>query len=579
MNELQDCFSKVEEIEMHFRKTNNKSVVLLAKLSNSEWYKQNNFTRYLYKLKIHNDVVIKIAQKYNVNLFEYSNNTIMCEFNCNKKNISHLAINAAIEIVEIFDEYNRNIEDDFYKIQTEIGIAYGTIVYFNEYPQGQVIELAKRIQSHAKPNQILISQSLKDSCDISKITSKIGKALNYVSGDYFGFPVCLKTKDFLKKYTILELRALESFKGIKKENSYEEYWKNYRFEAYLSNIDSDANYTSFIKNNYYRVVYDLRYETILNKDILKFVCTTTAEQFNSSMRDTSLFSRYNLPINNEIINNISNLFVAEFVEVDGIKLIETNEEFPQTNSYYYCQWFTHPSLKNKIGTQVNIRYRISTIINKFSHFFYMTTEYPIQKLSMVFKSGNTDINRMWLVTHFSSESIPKIIYTPSQENAKEIEVTIENNEWIYPGNGVTFIWKLNSEGYSNTVEETIPQNSTEKITQKIYNQILIGGDSKVDYQKIDSISGNGNQINYKSTDTTLNYNDCQSQNNDFSKYIKQLEALVEGDNNLQIQIDVLKKELENGKPHPERKLFWEGVFSFGKHAAEIIAIISKIFET
>jgi hypothetical protein len=164
------------------------------------------------------------------------------------------------------------------------------------------------------------------------------------------------------------------------------------------------------------------------------------------MRDDNLLSRYNLPANKDIIENIAKIYRSDFVEINGTRLIETT--VPPSSPYYLMQCFSGEDTKRLQGQKVSIRYRISTIISKFAHFYYMTTTFPIQNLSMVFKSGNTDIRRLWVVPHFSSENIPKITYTPNNKTAKEIEVSIGNKEWIYPGNGVTFIWRLNSEGVS-----------------------------------------------------------------------------------------------------------------------------------
>ncbi len=580
MDETGIIFNNVEILEKHITDTNNKSVILFAKFSNATLYTQNSFIRYLYKVKIHNDTIAKIVEKHGGKIVEHiCNNAIMCEFNCTNNNIVHEAINAAIEIIEEFEKYNNQFEDELEKVQTGIGLAFGKVVYFyNNHPQGLIVELASRIQYNTKPNQILIHKDLKDSCDVTKIHSCIGDVLKYKCDDYFSEEVSLKMRGFSKIQKVIEVKAIDTFKGIKSEYEYAEYWKNYRFEAYLSNFESSTNYSDYIKNNYFRIVYDLRYETVLTKANLKFVCTTSQEQFNRAMKDNSLFSRYNLPNNPKFAEDISNLFIAEFVEVDGIPLDVVESSDSASDNYYYYQCFSHELLKAKIGQSVSIRYRITTIINKYAHFFYMTTEYPIQKLSMVFKSGDTDIQRLWLVTHFVSESIPKITYNPSQKNAKEIEVAIGNNEWVYPGNGVTFVWRLNSEGVPEELNLDLKEKQQISNTGNITKIVIGGVTNTMESQHIDQINGGNNQINYKSTASNQSINN-NSAVNDYSEYLAQIEKLIEDDEIRKQQFESLKKELEENSVKKDRKTFWEGVFSFGKHAAEIVAIIVKIFES
>lgn len=68
---------------------------------------------------------------------------------------------------------------------------------------------------------------------------------------------------------------------------------------------------------------------------------------------------------------------------------------------------------------------------------------------MSFEIGNTDIIKVWGIDYFSSFSsgiIPQYTYTPSKENVKKIEVSIDKNKWIYPRSGVTFVWRLSGEG-------------------------------------------------------------------------------------------------------------------------------------
>ena len=578
MDKIEDIFDSVEKLNDYFRTTKNRSVILFADLSNSTLFKQQrSFVNGLYKTKIHNSSITKIAIEYGGQVIKYIGDATMCEFVCTDSvNIIHNAINAAIKIIEYFNKYNSGIQDDMEKIQTKIGIAYGTVAYFYKNdPQGRVVDLAARIEGTAKPNQILIHKDVMDACDLSQVYSELGKANGYKPGDYFSPPINLRLKGIPEPQEIVEVKTESYFKGIEKDSKHIEHWKNYRFEAYLSQMDEDYINNKYICDNYFKLVYDLRYETVLNRTQFKFVCTTNMDQFNRAMNDASLFSRYNLPKNKNIVENIKILYKAESVIINKTQLTEI--EAPSSSPYYLMQCFSDSCLEELQGDTVSIRYRISTIINKYAHFYFMTTEYPIQNLSMVFKIGDTDIDRFWVVTHFSPDSVPTITYTPPDPaTAKEIEVSIGKSESIDPGNGVTFVWKLKSEGASKGAAAILSPDFSKPDNDSDVNKVM---GSIVYNQGIGSISGTGNQFkfNNKTGELTQTNNYSTTMESSVLEYLPKIEQLIQNDKNLNEQFEALKKELKTSPPQKDRKVFWEGAFSFGKNAAEIVAIIAKIF--
>lgn len=448
MHEIENVFRTVEELDKHFKNTKEKSVILFADLVNSTLYKQKrNFVNGLFKTKLHNEVIAKIVENNGGRTVKYIGDAVMCEFLLGTNyHMGYKPINAAIKIIEYFQEYNQNISDELEKIETKIGLALGTVAYFyNNDPQGYTVDLASRIESCAKPNQILVEKKMIDYCDISKIESQVGKVLRYQKDNYISDPVKLKLKGIEHPQEVVEIKVGSSFLGIKSENMFNEYWENYRFEASLWEMEEGFIDNQYIKKNYFRIVYDLRYETVLKKDILKFVCVRDIEELNAAMHEQDLFSRYMLPVSKDIIDNISLIYKTEFVEINGIKLSEIKNEALNEPKYYFSQNFTSKNIIGLIGKKVSVRYRISTIINKFAHFYTMVTEYPIQNLSMSFDIGNTNIIKVWAIDCFSSGNIPKYTYTPTKNNPKKIEVTVGRDEWIYPRSGVTFVWRLSSE--------------------------------------------------------------------------------------------------------------------------------------
>lgn len=454
LNEVERVLTDIEELEELFKNSKDYSVIMFADLTNSTLYKEKRgFLSGLRKTKKHNDTITKIINDYGGCVIKYIGDAVMGEFKLkNEHHLSYIPINAAIRIIESFEEYNQGVLDDFERIETKIGLAVGKVVYFyNSDPQGSIVDLASRIEATAKPNQILVQKEVLDLCDKSLISSMVGRGLQFSSNDYISAPVKLKLKGVESPQDIVEVRAGSLFKGIKRENEYPEYWENYRFEAYLYNLENNYTNSDFIQNNYFKIIYDLRYETVLKKNILKFVCVRDIEEMNMAMHDTNLFSRYMLPIRKDIVDNISQIYKTNFVEINGHRLKEINDIQLKQSEYYYSQSFDCSELSCLIGKKVSIRYRITTVINKFGHFYTMVTEYPIKNLSMVFDIGDTNISQVCPIDCFSSGNVPKYTYTPAKDNIKKIEVTVGKDEWVYPRSGVTFVWRLANEISDNAL--------------------------------------------------------------------------------------------------------------------------------
>lgn len=449
MEKIENIFASVDELEQYFKNAEDKSVIMFADLANSTLYKQRrSFIAGLYKTKTHNEAIANIITAYGGRVVKYIGDAVMCEFPLGKNYyLAYKSINAAIKVIEYFQEYNQNISDVIEKIETKIGLAFGKVAYFyDKDPQGHTVDLASRIEAAAKANQILVQKKMIDCCDISKIESIVGKALRHQGTDYISNPVKLKFKGIERSQEVVEIKVSQSFLGIKKANEFDEYLENYRFEAYLWKLDKDFTDNTYIKENYYKIVYDLRYDTVLKKEILKFVCVRDIEELDMAMKQTDIFSRYMLPASKDIIENISQIYRADFVEINNMTLSEIKDAALNDNKYYFMQCFTRKGISELIGKKVSVRYRISTVINKFAHFYTMVTEYPIQNLSMSFDVGDTDIMKVWPIDCFSSGNIPKYTYTPSKNRPKKIEVTVGRDEWIYPRSGVTFVWRLECEG-------------------------------------------------------------------------------------------------------------------------------------
>jgi len=435
-----DSASKIED---YFRNKTDKTVIFFADLANSTLYKQQRpFVLGLNKTRIHNQLITEIVKNYKGEVVKYIGDAVLARFDLGQnEHDAYLAINAAIAIQEKLHEYNKPINDRLEKIETKIGIASGIVAdFYGNDPQGPIVDLTARIESNAKPNQILVHKPVLDAININKIQSQFGKISDWNGKDYISAPVRLVFKGIPEPQEVGEIRWRENFLGIKEEDKYDEYWVNYRYDATVYPLD--VSYPEEVRKKYFNIIFDLRYTNVLRKTRFPFVCVNSIEDLSKAMKDSSLFSRYMLPKSEIFQDIIEKIYQVEFVRIDEQNLFEIDSK-PVSGTCYYSRVWGGENIEKFVGKEITLHYRVNTIIAKRGNFFAMVTEYPTKNLSMNIDMGLVPIKSLRPIDYFASKNRPQFIYTPNQPKAKKIEVII--NDWIYPRGGVVFVWTLTDE--------------------------------------------------------------------------------------------------------------------------------------
>jgi len=271
--------------------------------------------------------------------------------------------------------------------------------------------------------------------NLGKINSELGALRKWKGREYVGETARVKLKGFSEPQDVVEVRWEEDFKGIKTEDEFDEYWENYRYDATLFPFEGNKA----IASEYFRIVFEIRYETVLTRKRFIFACVKGIEELSQAMRNTELFARYMLPNRPVIAGSIADFFSVDFLTIEDLTLKEVDRGAERHDSYFHRVWSCE-GLDALIGKRVKIHYRVRSVIRKRGHFFAMVTEYPVKSLSMNFDMGKAEIRKLSAVDYFVSRHRPQFIYTPSKETANKIEVIID--DWIYPRGGVVFIWDL-----------------------------------------------------------------------------------------------------------------------------------------
>ena len=169
-NELLSLLTKVTDLEQQFQKKGKNTIVLFVDLQGSTHYKvTHTFFESLRKIMTHNSVVSDIIKKNRGTVIKWLGDGIMAKFS--EKNVLS-SIKTSVEIQRFFSEYNNDkAKDD--QINTRIGISVGRCLEISGVNSstndlmGIPVDASSRIQSIAKPKQILIDSEMRKKIHIS----------------------------------------------------------------------------------------------------------------------------------------------------------------------------------------------------------------------------------------------------------------------------------------------------------------------------------------------------------------------------------------------------------------------------
>lgn len=444
---LEQELDSLIKIDEYFKKVKRRTVILFADLADSTRYKQmRRFAMGLMRTRHHNEIVAKWITKNSGEVVKYMGDGVLARWDYESGHgAMHRPLNAAIRIQEELQKVNEEITDPLERIESKIGLALGVVAdFYGRDPQGQVVDLAARIQANAKPGQILVHQDLVDEVDQSKIVRQSAPTTGPTAIPPFGPAQTLTFRGIREPQKIVELRWSDALQGIKMEGQYDEFWENCHYTATILPLTDVAEE---IKQKYFRIAFELKYRTVLRQPPYSFVCVDTIADLNDAMHDRSQFSRYMLPKSGSIQDRISELHQIEFFTINGKKLVESHHG-AATGNHYYSRTWDAPNLANLVGKQVTIHYRLNTIIAKRGNFFCIVTEFPVREFLMSFDMLNVGVRTVRAIDYFVASSPVRYTYLPNQKSAKKIDAWFD--EWVYPRGGVVFVWDLDESERVNT---------------------------------------------------------------------------------------------------------------------------------
>jgi alanine racemase len=186
--------------------------------------------------------------------------------------------------------------------------------------------------------------------------------------------------------------------------------------------------------NFFKVTTHIEYCKSIREETLFIACAQNNDQLASLFRDP--LCEYRWLLSPEDQQKPEKDFRLVRFAVDG-------QTIPPLHSVYtergYEVWCGGDALKEKVNKNTKIEFELVSKKPKRSNTFSIYLAYPTQGMNISFDYSQANIRNVREVAFFAGKTPhPKRIH----EKGKSVALQIDNQEWIFPNSGVTFIWNL-----------------------------------------------------------------------------------------------------------------------------------------
>jgi len=240
---------------------------------------------------------------------------------------------------------------------------------------------------------------------------------------------CFQTRAHTPEYgDAIYYEMFETLFG--KENRQLELRTGFRYDIEVSEFaDEEQN-----ADDYFRVTTHIEYSKTLKNDVFFIGCAMNNRQLSELFDDEQCEYRWLLGTRD--LNIKESDFRVEGVRVDGYEVPILKSE---NTSRGYEVWCGGEAIRDKLNRPVKIEIEIMTKKFKSNNIFSVYMVYPTRGIEINFNYGGTRLQNVREVSFFAGKHpYPEI----REEKGQSIRIAIDENEWIFPNSGVTFIWDI-----------------------------------------------------------------------------------------------------------------------------------------
>ncbi|MBN1615449.1 MAG: alanine racemase [Deltaproteobacteria bacterium] len=219
-----------------------------------------------------------------------------------------------------------------------------------------------------------------------------------------------------------------------KEDRQLELRTDFRYDIRVSKLTDRDALPDRLTGDYFRLATHIGYTKAIRDHVFLIGCALDNEQLAAFFEDKRCEYRW-------LLNRGDDLVMERDFRIDRVRI--DNEDVPIISSGFtergYEVWCGDERLKKKRNRRVKVEIEIETLKSKLNNLYSVYVVYPTRGLDITFDYEGTDFKNVREVSYFSGKHpYPRI----SREKGKWIKLKIDENDWIFPNSGVTFIWDL-----------------------------------------------------------------------------------------------------------------------------------------
>lgn len=187
------------------------------------------------------------------------------------------------------------------------------------------------------------------------------------------------------------------------------------------------------ENSYFQLRTHVEYKKTIRGDIFMIGCARDSAQLAALIEDEHCEYRWMLGGDDLALERD---FKLEKMRIDGedIPIIEAKKTVRG-----YEVWCGSEKLKSKINTDVKIEIEILTKKAKSNKMFPVYLLYPTRGLEINFHYAGANLKNVRAESFFAGRHPQAAIQT---NRGKSIQISISDEEWVFPTSGVIFIWDI-----------------------------------------------------------------------------------------------------------------------------------------
>lgn len=219
-----------------------------------------------------------------------------------------------------------------------------------------------------------------------------------------------------------------------KENRQLELRTGFKYDIHVSEFSPEEKTADPTTEHYFKVTTRIEYSKTLRNKVFFIGCALNNRQLSQMFEDESCEYRWLLGSKYEEVKESD--FKVNHVRIDenDVSVIKA-----ENTARGYEIWCGGESVESKVRKQARIQIEIETKKFKTSNIFSVFLVYPTRGLEISFNYGGTELKNVREISFFAGKHpYPEI----EHKKGDSLRLRINNDEWIFPNSGVTFIWDL-----------------------------------------------------------------------------------------------------------------------------------------